>query len=166
MSNNITDQVYNNAVKEQMKSILGSSFQQPINCGQTTAVAHALTTLGFPTTVDEILLTTRVNIESVVGDGMTLAETHDMALRFINTAKLPVFCECYHFDEQSNITSDDFWEACLLDGDAGNDDICVINFDTSIAHDTKKGEGHFAVIVGPLENKNQLVISDIRNSIN
>ena len=161
MSDDITSQVYNNSVKDQMKSILGSSFQQPINCGQTTAVAHALTTLGFPTTVDEILLTTRVNIESVVGDGMTLAETHDMALRFIKTAKLPIFCECYHFDEQSNISSDDFWEACLLDGDAGNDDICVINFDTSIAHDTEEGEGHFAVIVGPLENKNQLVISDV-----
>ena len=54
MGKDITDQVYNNAVKNQMKSILGSSFQQPINCGQTVAVAHALTTLGFPTTVDKI----------------------------------------------------------------------------------------------------------------
>ena len=164
MSSQVKNNIYKNKVDEQMQTILGESFQQPINCGQTTAIAHALTTLGFPTTVDEILLTTRINIESVVGDGMTLAETHDMALRFIRAAKLPVFCECYHFDEQSNITSDDFWDACLLDGEAGNDDICVINFDTSIAHDTIEGEGHFAVVVGPLENKNQIVVSDVNSA--
>ena len=52
----------------QMQAILGKThIQQPINCCQSTAIAFALSCLGFETTVDDILHTVKVNIDSAVG---------------------------------------------------------------------------------------------------
>ncbi|MBT3870075.1 MAG: hypothetical protein HOF19_19405 [Gammaproteobacteria bacterium] len=161
LSSKLIAQTNDGRAAEQMEAILGSSFQQPINCCQTTAIAYALSTLGYATTVDDVLLTCRVNIDSAVGDGMTLAETHDMALRYIRRANLPIFCECYHFDFDSGVTAEHLWAACLMDGSAGSDDVCVLNFHTGIAHNKPKGGGHFALVVGPLEKDREIVMSDV-----
>jgi len=54
-----------------------TEFQQPIRCCNITAIAYAITALGFKMTVDDIFYATKLPIASVLDDGMTLAETYD-----------------------------------------------------------------------------------------
>jgi hypothetical protein len=89
--------------------------QQQLNCCQSTAVAYALSALGFPTAVDDIFWMLQVPIEGAVGSGMTLAETFDLATRYIHHRRLPVFVDCHHFDTLAGLTPEDFWAACVAD---------------------------------------------------
>lgn len=123
--------------------------QQQLNCCQATAVAYALSALGFPTTMDDIFWLVQVPVESAVGDGMTLAETFDLATRYVHHAKLPVFVDCHHFDALSGVTPEDLWAACLADTVAGPDEVLAFNFHSGIAHGwAEGGGGHFSVLLG------------------
>ena len=99
-------------LKERVKSLMKFHFQQAFNCCQATTVAYALSTLGFPTSPDDIFWSVEVDIDTAVNEGLTLAETHELALRYINKLGLPVFVDAYHFDDQANLAPDNLWDAC------------------------------------------------------
>ena len=78
-------------LEERVRSIMQFHFQQAFNCCQVTTIAYALSTLGFPTTPDDILWSVEVDIDTAVHDGMTLSQTHELALRYVNKLGLPGF---------------------------------------------------------------------------
>ncbi len=45
--------------KNDLNQIKMSEFQQPLRCCNVTAIAYALTALGYPTTIDDIFYATR-----------------------------------------------------------------------------------------------------------
>jgi len=147
-------------LKEQADRVLSYSFQQAINCCQITATAYALTSLGYPTTVDDIFLHVGVDVESAVGDGMTLAETHELASRYIHLKNLPIFVDCYHLDE-GVASVEDLERALICEGNCGISDVISLNFHSGIAHGKKKGGGHFSVLVGYSQKKQEVVVSDV-----
>ena len=149
------------ALSHQVDLVTNFNFQQAINCCGFTSVAYALTALGCPTTVDEIFWTVGVNVESAVGDGMTLAEVYDASLRYVSRAKLPIFVECYHFDTFS-IKPDDFWRGLYAEADSGIDDLLILNFHSGIAHGWPTGGGgHFSVLTALDSNEQRVIMSDV-----
>jgi extradiol dioxygenase family protein len=148
-------------LEERVKSIMQFQFQQAFNCCQVTTVAYALSTLGFPTAPDDIFWSLEVDIDTAVHNGMTLSETHELALRYINKLGLPVFVEAYHFDEQANLTADDLWDACWEDGKNGNKDVIALNFHSGIAHGREQGGGHFSLLLGAIPDTRELIVSDV-----
>lgn len=119
--------------------------------------------------VDDVIHANHVNIESAVGDGMTLSECHDLALRHIRRAHLPVFAEAYHFDAHAGLTPDDLWTAIDEDAEEGKHSVLLLNFHSGIAHSWKSGGGgHFALVMGPTSrgtgkshHKRRLLINDV-----
>jgi len=144
----------------QAKCVVSYQFQQAINCCQITAIAYALTCLGYPTTVDDIFLQVGVNVDSAVGDGMTLAEAHELAARYIHAKRIPIFVDCYHFDEGVAGVKG-FERAVLSEGASGIGDVLAFNFHSGIAHGKKKGGGHFSIFVGYLQEEQRAVIADV-----
>jgi len=147
-------------LEEQAKIVVGYRFQQAINCCQITATAYSFTCLGYPTTVDDIFLAVGVNVESAVGDGMTLAETHELAVRYINIKKLPIFVDCYHLDE-GVASVEDLGCAFLSEGVCGIGDILSLNFHSGIAHGKKRGGGHFSILAGYSPKFQTVVVADV-----
>ena len=148
-------------LEKRAKSVMQYHFQQAFNCCQVTTVAYALSTLGFPTSPDDIFWSVEVDIDTAVDEGMTLSETHELALRYINKLGLPVFVEAYHFDEQANLTPDDLWDACWEDGKNGNKDVIALNFHSGIAHGREHGCGHFSLLLGAIPDTRELIVSDV-----
>jgi extradiol dioxygenase family protein len=148
-------------LKERVKSVMQFHFQQAFNCCQATTVAYALSTLGFPTSPDDIFWSVEVDIDTAVREGMTLAETHELALRYIKKLGLPVFVEAYHFDDQANLTPDNLWDACWEDGKNGNKDVIAFNFHSGIAHGREQGGGHFSLLLGAIPDTRELIVSDV-----
>ena len=133
-----------------------SEVQQELNMCQTTAVAHALTLLGHPTSVDDIITLVRIPIESAVGDGMTLAETHELALRYIEKAGLPVHVGCHHFDALAGATAAAFRTACVADMVAGASECLALNFHSGMAHGwSAGGGGHFSLLMGAVPTEHR-----------
>lgn len=148
-------------VCEQASAVTKLSFQQSINCCGLTSVAYALSALGCPTTVDELFLVVGVNVESAVGDGMTLAEIYDASLRYVSRANLPVFVECYHFDA-CRATPNGFANACNAEAEAGIDDVVLFNFHSGIAHGMEKGGGgHFSVLTAINPKTGDVIMADV-----
>jgi extradiol dioxygenase family protein len=148
-------------LEERVKSVMQFHFQQAYNCCQVTAVAYSLSTLGFPTSPDDIFWNVEVDIDTAVHEGMTLSETHELALRYINKLGLPVFVEAYHFDDQADLTPDDLWDACWEDGKNGNKDVIALNFHSGIAHGREQGSGHFSLLLGAVPDTRELIVSDV-----
>ncbi len=146
---------------ELVNSEMHFNFPQALNCCQTTTVAYALSTLGFPTSPDDIFWSVEVDIDTAVHKGMTLAETHELALRYINKLGLPVFVEAYHFDDQANLAPDNLWDACWEDGKNGNKDVIAFNFHSGIVHGREQGGGHFSLLLGAIPNTRELIVSDV-----
>jgi hypothetical protein len=124
-------------------------FQQPINCCNITAVAFALTALGYPTHVDDLFLDCKLPGAYVVNDGMTLGEVYDVACIYLHQRGLKdqVGVECYYFDEE--IFSVQHLVDALLESEqeAGAKDVLVANFGVGIAHNIPNNNGgHFALI--------------------
>ncbi|EAW34439.1 phytochelatin synthase family protein [Lyngbya sp. PCC 8106] len=135
------------------------AFQQPINCCNVTAVAYALTALGHPTSVDEIFYVTRLPIASVLDDGMTLAETYDTFLSYVENAKLPLSVKMEYFDRRE-ITFDTFVQE-IERAVSDDKDIHILNFSVSIAHDNfNLGGGHFSLLADYDPNTQELTIAD------
>jgi len=154
------DDVHEKCVEEQAKKVASFKFQQAINCCQITAVSYAFTCLGYPTTVDDIFLRVGVDVESAVGDGMTLAETHELAVRYSSIMKFPIFVDCYHFDEQASSVKG-FESALIADGDGGLNDIIALNFHSGIAHGMEHGGGHFSVLAGYSQEDKRVIVADV-----
>lgn len=148
-------------LEERVKSVMQFHFQQAYNCCQVTTVAYALSSLGFPTSPDDIFWSVEVDIDTAVHEGLTLSETHELALRYINKLGLPVFVEAYHFDEQANLTPEDLWNACWEDGNHGNKDVIAFNFHSGIAHGREQGGGHFSLLLGAIPDTRELIVSDV-----
>lgn len=136
-----------------------SVFQQPINCCNVTAIAYALSALGHSTSVDDIFYVTRLPIASVLDDGMTLAETYDTFLNYVENANLPLSVRMEHFDTQ-NMTLDTFIreiETAVSD----DQDIHILNFSVSIAHDNfNLGGGHFSLVADYDPTTQEITIAD------
>jgi hypothetical protein len=128
-----------------IENIKLNEFQQPLRCCNITAIAYALSALGHPTSVDDIFFTTRLPIASVLDDGMTLSETFDTCLKYVEILDLPLSVKVQHFDK-STITLDYFTKE-VERSVADTSDIHILNFNTKIAHDNDKLEGgHFAIL--------------------
>lgn len=145
----------------QVEAIASLSFQQSINCCGVTSVAYALSALGCPTTVDELFLVVGMNVDSAVGDGMTLAEIFDAAQRYIAREGLPIFVECYHFD--SFKASPKGWAtAAAAEVEAGLADLLILNFHSGIAHGwASGGGGHFSVLAAADESTGDVIMADV-----
>lgn len=148
-------------LEERVRSLMQFHFQQAYNCCQVTTVAYALSSLGFSTTPDDIFWSVEVDIDTAVHEGMTLSETHELALRYINKLGLPVFVEAYHFDEQANLEPDDLWDACWEDGKHGDKTVIALNFHSGVAHGREHGGGHFSLLLGAIPETHELIVSDV-----
>lgn len=146
---------------EQVDKVTSLQFQQAINCCGLTSVAYALSAIGCITTADDLFLVIGVDVESAVGDGMTLAEIYDASLRYINRTGIPVFVECYHFDRNA-ASQEGFERACDADADGGIDDILVLNFHAGLAHGLESGGGgHFSVMTALTPNSDDVIMADV-----
>lgn len=145
----------------QCNSVTELDFQQAINCCGFTSVAYALTAIGCKTSVDELFLVVGADVESAVGDGMTLAEIYDASMRYISRAKIPAFVECYHFDK-FKATPDGFKMACDAEAKCGIDDLIVLNFHSGIAHGwASGGGGHFSVMAALSPSDESVIMADV-----
>ncbi|MFY7806485.1 MAG: phytochelatin synthase family protein [Limnoraphis robusta] len=135
------------------------AFQQPINCCNVTAIAYALTALGHSTCVDDIFYVTRLPIASVLDDGMTLAETYDTFISYIENGKLPFSVRMEYFD-QRNMTFETFIQE-IERAVSDDKDIHILNFSVSIAHDNfNLGGGHFSLVADFDPNTQEITIAD------
>lgn len=151
----------NDVGDSQVEAIATLTFQQSINCCGVTSLAYALSALGCPTTVDEIFLVVGMNVDSAVGDGMTLAEIYDAAQRYVARSGLPIFVECYHFDE-FKASASGWATATASELEAGLDDLLILNFHSGIAHGwVSGGGGHFSVLAAADEATGDVIMADV-----
>lgn len=144
--------------KKDLQLIKMKAFQQPIRCCNVTAIAYGLTSLGYPTTIDEIFYVTRLPIGTVLNEGQTLAETYDTCVRYVEKKDLPISVKVEHFDKAS-MTLDAFIqeiERAVLD----ENDIHILNFNVDIAHEIKLGGGHFSLVADYDSTTQELTIAD------
>ncbi|MEG4944925.1 phytochelatin synthase family protein [Microcoleus sp. F4-D5] len=145
--------------KRDLEIIQLHQFQQPIFCCNVTALAYAFTALGHLTTVDEIFYVAQLPIASVLDDGMTLAETYDTCLTYIERKKLPLSIRVEHFDKPS-MTLEAFMrevEAAVSD----ERDVHILNFNTRIAHENPSLEGgHFSLLADYNPDTQEITIAD------
>ncbi|KAK1865172.1 hypothetical protein I4F81_007707 [Pyropia yezoensis] len=151
----------NDVGDSQVEAIATLTFQQSINCCGVTSVAYALSALGCPTTVDDLFLKVGMNVDSAVGDGMTLAEIYDAAQRYVARVGLPIFVECYHFDE-FKASAMGWATATAAELESGLDDLLILNFHSGIAHGwASGGGGHFSVLAAADEAKGDVIMADV-----
>ncbi len=145
--------------KKDLEIIQLHQFQQPIYCCNITAIAYALTALGYQTTVDDIFYVTQLPIASVLDDGMTLAETYDTCKIYIHNKQLPLSIRVEHFDKPS-ITLEAFTRE--VEAAVQNEtDIHILNFNARITHDNPNLEGgHFSLLADYDANTQQVTIAD------
>jgi hypothetical protein len=145
--------------KKDLDNIKLAEFQQPLRCCNVTALAYGLTALGHSATIDDIFYVTRLPIASVLDDGMTLSETYDTCVKYVEEKGLPLSVKVEHFDKAS-ITLEYFiqeMERAVSD----HDDIHILNFNTKIAHDNKSLEGgHFSLLADYNPTTQELTIAD------
>lgn len=145
--------------KRDLDNIQLHQFQQPIYCCNVTAIAYALTALGYLTTVDEIFYITKLPIASVLDDGMTLAETYDTCRTYIQQKGLPLSIKVEHFDKPT-MTLDAFIqevERAVCD----EADVHLLNFNARIAHDNPSLEGgHFSLLADYDPNTQEVTVAD------
>jgi hypothetical protein len=134
-------------------------FQQPLRCCNITAVAYGLSSLGYPTTVDDIFYQIRLPIGSVLDDGMTLSETYDACARYIDVVDLPLVVKVEHFDKPAMTLN-----AFIQEVEAGveaESNIHILNFNTRIAHENPNLEGgHFALLADYDPKTQELTVAD------
>jgi Phytochelatin synthase len=134
-------------------------FQQPLRCCNITALAYAFSALGHVTTVDDIFYGIRLPISSVLDDGMTLAETFDSCVRYIETLRLPLSARVEHFDKPT--MGLDVFVKEMEHGAANESNIHVLNFNTRIAHENDSLEGgHFSLLADYDLTTRNLTIAD------
>ncbi|MBD2438930.1 phytochelatin synthase family protein [Nostoc sp. FACHB-110] len=145
--------------KRDLEIIQLHQFQQPIFCCNVTAIAYALTALGYLTTVDEIFYVTQLPIASVLDDGMTLAETYDTCKIYIERKKLPLGIRMEHFDKPSMT-----FEAFIREVEvavSNEADVHILNFNTRIAHENPSLEGgHFSLLADYDPETQEVTIAD------
>ncbi|MCF4966900.1 phytochelatin synthase family protein [Nostoc sp. CMAA1605] len=136
-----------------------AEFQQPIRCCNVTALAYAMTSLGFTATVDDIFYVTKLPIASVLDDGMTLAETYDTCVKYVENASLPLTVNLEYFDNPSMTMEKftDIVEKAVVDAN----DIHILNFNTKIAHNNPNLEGgHFSLLADYNPSSQEITIAD------
>lgn len=142
-----------------LENIQLAEFQQPLRCCNVTALAYALTALGFPITIDDIFYITKLPIASVLDDGMTLAETYDTCLKFVEKANLPLSVNLEYFDNPS-MTMEKFIES-VEKAVSNENDIHILNFNTKIAHNNPNLEGgHFSLLADYNPSSQEITIAD------
>lgn len=136
-----------------------SEFQQPLRCCNVTAVAYAFSALGHSTSVDDIFYTTRLPIASVLDDGMTLSETFDTCVKYIETLGLPLVARVEHFD-QTKMTLEAFKQE-VEQSVKDTADVHILNFNTKIAHDNPNLEGgHFSLLADYDPTTQEVTVAD------
>jgi hypothetical protein len=145
---------------KQVECITSFNFQQALNCCQLTTIAYGLSALGFPTSVDDLFWTVGINADSAVGDGMTLAETHEAALWYIRRTGLPLGVACYHFDAHT-ASHADFLAICKIDSLLATFDVFALNFNSAIAHGMPMGGGHFSILCAYDEKLDAVIVADV-----
>lgn len=134
-------------------------FQQPLRCCNITALAYSLSAIGYPTTLDDIFYQTRLPIASVLDDGMTLSETYDTCLRYVEVLGLPVAVRIEHFDKPT-MTIEVFTKE-IETGANDEKNIHILNFSTQTAHDNPSLQGsHFALLADYDPSTQEITIAD------
>ncbi|SRR5579883_328391 len=144
--------------KRDLHTIKLKAFQQPIRCCNITAIAYGLTALGYPTTIDDIFYVTKLPIDTVLDDGMTLAETYDTGVKYCEDKNLPISVEVEHFDKAS-MTLDVFTKE-IERAVSDENDIHILNFNVDIAHGIKLGGGHFSLLADYDPETQNITIAD------
>lgn len=145
----------------EQERLLGLYVQQPMNCCSMSTVATVLSTLGFETSIDDIV-NCSLNVETILTDGLTLADVFDVTLRYICKQGLSVAIQCVHFDRWS--VSLEQFRVALEQIEAGKlKEIMAINFHSGIAHglEYSDGGGHFSIIIGFDKNRDEVIIFDV-----
>jgi hypothetical protein len=146
-------------MKTDLDNIKLSEFQQPLRCCNVTAVAYAFSALGHSTSVDDIFYTTRLPIASVLDDGMTLSETFDTCVKYIETLGLPLVARVEHFD-QTKMTLEAFKQE-VEQSVKDTADVHILNFNTKIAHDNPNLEGgHFSLLADYDPTTQEVTVAD------
>jgi hypothetical protein len=136
-------------------------FQQAVNCCNISAMAYGLTSLGFPTTVNDLFHGARIPVAYVVNDGMSLAESYDIAMRYIHARRLPLSVMCYHMDPDA-VTFDGFWKGFVESTNYNSDDVLVLSFGVNIVHGGRKtGGGHYSMAAAANEETKEITVSDV-----
>lgn len=142
-----------------LTSIKLLEFQQPLRCCNVTAIAYAFSALGYPTTVDDIFYITRIPLHSVLDDGMTLAETFDTCLKYVEKTGLPISVSIEHCDKPM-MTLDAFTQE-IERAIANEADIHILNFNARIAHNNPNLEGgHFALLADYDPSTQMVTVAD------
>ncbi len=131
--------------KKDLDNIMRNRFQQPINCCNITSLAYALSSLGFPTSIDDIFYGARISLAAVLDDGLTLAETYDACVRYIERKALPVTARVVCFDDP-DMTFSTFVDE-LREAVVDPRDIHILNFSVPLAHGNGNlSGGHFSLV--------------------
>ncbi len=157
-SDQVVGTVVTKVVTKDLNGIKLCEFQQPINCCNITSIAYALTALGYPTTVDEVFYVTRLPIATVLDDGMTLAETYDTCVNYVNGAKLDVSVRLEHFDKVS--MSLDAFVKEIENAVQDDKDIHILNFNVGIAHEVSFAGGHFSLVADYDPTTQEITVAD------
>ncbi|HLP88531.1 MAG TPA: phytochelatin synthase family protein [Nostocaceae cyanobacterium] len=141
------------------ENIQMTEFQQPIRCCNVTAIAYAISSLGFSLTVDDIFYVTKLPIASVLDDGMTLAETYDTCIKYVQSTNLPITVSLEYFDNPL-MTMEKFTEI-VEKAVTDPNDIHILNFNTKIAHNNPNLEGgHFSLLADYNPNSQEITVAD------
>lgn len=131
--------------------------QQTMNMCGLTSMATALSALGSPTSVDDVMWETGIDISLIVNDGVALAQLFGLSTLFIQERGMGIFVRCYHFDAEL-ASFESFWREAATKRE---DFIWVLNFHSGIAHGKEKGGGHFSILVAAFEDTGEFLINDV-----
>eukprot|EP00930_Biecheleria_cincta_P059886 TRINITY_DN455_c0_g2_i2.p1 TRINITY_DN455_c0_g2~~TRINITY_DN455_c0_g2_i2.p1 ORF type:complete len:1164 (-),score=199.30 TRINITY_DN455_c0_g2_i2:91-3582(-) len=133
-------------VKSQRMATFGSiECQQTINCSNLTCLEYAFRLLEQDITVNDIFHAAELPVGWVVDKGLCLAQLTSVATE-VNAKLDGIWVESYHFDEDQ-VNYSDFESAILsYSSRPSQEEVVICNCAMRIAHESKKGGGHFALL--------------------
>jgi len=152
---------FNNARFEKIRFAM---FQQPLNTCNISTLAFGLSMIGYPTTIDDVFVSTKLPLVSIVDVGLTLKELYQVAEEYICNRDLPLTAEVWQPPEAQGGgleqgTEEEFKKMLLA---IGPTDAMLCNFNAKIAHGREGLEGgHFALLAAYNHEHDQMVIADV-----
>jgi len=139
-------------------------FQQPLNTCNISTLGFGLSMIGYPTTIDDIFVTTELPLVSIVDVGLTLKELYEVAEEYISNKDLPLTVEVWQPPEAPGgglkQGAEEEFKKMLLE--IGPNDAMLCNFNAKIAHGREGLEGgHFALLAAYNREHDQMVIADV-----
>lgn len=153
--------------RDKILEVTGLGVQEPLICNGLDYAAYAFTALGYDTTVDDILNTLSTlsnNKKNATNEVLELEDFYNVSQQFIEKRNLPIFVECYRFDNHV-VTSDDFSSACKKGRMAGVDVFVILNFSSHISLGLASSQGdQYSLVVAADSQSDRLVLANIHGS--